>query len=182
MTDNVLIIGGGGRIGRSVAADLLSHTSAEVTLTGRRSAPRFALSARQRYRPLNLSDSGDLQAAIAAHQLVIHCGGPFRSRGLEVLTHCIDARTNYVDVADSPDYVAQALALGPAAQAAGVTAVVSTGVFPGISNSMVRQGIEELDRAESVHLSYLVAGSGGAGVTVMRTTFIVHFSSFLNVL
>ncbi|MEM8810013.1 MAG: saccharopine dehydrogenase, partial [Cyanobacteria bacterium P01_G01_bin.38] len=55
------------------------------------------------------------------------------------------------------------------------TCVVGTGVFPGISNSLVRLGIEQFDRAdqvETVHLSYLVAGSGGAGVTVMRTTFI----------
>ena len=28
---------------------------------------------------------------------------------------------------------------------------------------MVRQGIEQLERAQSVHLSYLVAGSGGGG-------------------
>ncbi|WP_322096549.1 MULTISPECIES: hypothetical protein [Planktothricoides] len=36
---------------------------------------------------------------------------------------------------------------------------------------MTRQAVEQLDQAESIHLSYVVAGSGGAGVTVMRTTF-----------
>jgi saccharopine dehydrogenase-like NADP-dependent oxidoreductase len=37
---------------------------------------------------------------------------------------------------------------------------------------MVRQGMDELDRAETIHLSYVVSGSGGAGITVMRTTFL----------
>ncbi|MEM6252737.1 MAG: saccharopine dehydrogenase NADP-binding domain-containing protein [Cyanobacteria bacterium P01_D01_bin.156] len=168
----VLIIGGSGRIGRSVAADLLCHTDVTMTLTGRRYQPTFELSSRQRYQSLSLEDHPALQQAIAAHDLVIHCAGPFRIRELTVLIQCIQQGTPYVDVADSPDYVSEALALGESAKAAGVTCIVSTGVFPGISNSMVRQGIERLDSAEDVHLSYLVAGSGGAGVTVMRTTFI----------
>ena len=36
---------------------------------------------------------------------------------------------------------------------------------------MVRHCVEQLDQSQEIHLSYLVAGSGGAGVTVMRTTF-----------
>ena len=67
----------------------------------------------------------------------------------------------YIYVADSPDYVNKALTYRQAVQEAGVTAVISTGIFPGISGSMVRQGIEQLDKADTVHLSYLVAGSGG---------------------
>lgn len=172
MVQQVLIIGGSGRIGRSVAADLLRHTDVVMTLTGRRSQAAFSLSPRQRYRALSLDDKVGLRAAIAEHDLVIHCAGPFRTRDLTVLVQCIEQKTPYIDVADSPDYVSEALALGEYAKAAGVTCIVSTGVFPGISNSMVRQGIERLDRADQVHLSYLVAGSGGAGVTVMRTTFI----------
>ncbi len=172
MVQQVLIMGGSGRIGRSVAADLLRHTDVAMTLTGRRSQAMFPLSSRQCYRRLALDDQAGIRAAIAEYDLVIHCAGPFRTRDLSVLAQCIEQRTPYIDVADSPDYVSEALALGENAKAAGVTCIVSTGVFPGISNSMVRQGIECLDQAEQVHLSYLVAGSGGAGVTVMRTTFI----------
>ena len=178
MGQRVLIIGGGGRIGRSVAADLLQHTEVTMTLTGRRSQPDFALHPRQRYQRLSLDNQAGLGDAIAQHDLVIHCAGPFRTRDLTVLTQCIEQKTPYIDVADSPDYVDKALALGTAAAAAGVTCILSTGVFPGISNSMVRQGIEQLDQADHVHLSYLVAGSGGAGVTVMRTTFIELLTPF----
>ncbi|MEL6161831.1 MAG: saccharopine dehydrogenase NADP-binding domain-containing protein [Cyanobacteria bacterium J06623_5] len=175
-----LIIGGSGRIGRSVATDILSHTGAQVTITGRRSAPDFELLPGQTYQILDLADGGEVERAIADHDLVIHCAGPFRSRNHHVLATCIAQKTPYLDVADSPDYVNQALSYREAAQAAGVTAIISTGIFPGISGSMVRQGVEQLDRAESVHLSYLVAGSGGAGVTVMRTTFIELQTPFMS--
>lgn len=172
MSPRVLIIGGSGRIGRSVAADLLRHTDAVMTLTGRRSRPGFQTMPRQRYQSLLLGNVEAVKDAVSRHDLVIHCAGPFRLRDFNILSQCIEQGTPYIDVADSPDYVGEALAFGDAAMAAGVTCIVSTGVFPGISNSMVRQGIEQLDQAKKVHLSYLVAGSGGAGVTVMRTTFI----------
>ena len=172
MVSKVLILGGSGRIGRSVAADLLRHTEAAITLTGRRSQVGFKLHPRQRYQPLSLDDHGGVRDAIAAHDLIIHCAGPFRTRDFYVLSQCIEQSTPYIDVADSPDYVSEALALNQVARVAGVTCIVSTGVFPGISNSMARQGIEQLEQPQHLHLSYLVSGSGGAGVTVMRTTFI----------
>lgn len=180
MTQKVLIIGGGGRIGRSVAADVLAYTAAEVTVTGRRAAASFALQNNQTYQALSLDDEPAVENAIAQHDLIVHCAGPFRSRNHHVLLSCIAQGKPYLDVADSPDYVNQALQYKALAQAANTTAIISTGIFPGISGSMVRQGVEQLDQAEGVHLSYLVAGSGGAGVTVMRTTFIELQTPFMS--
>ncbi len=182
MPQKVLVIGGSGRIGRSVATDLLAYTSAQVTITGRSQQAPASLNAGSNctFQSLNLENKEAVESAIAHHDLTVHCAGPFRSRDHHVLTSCIAQGKPYIDVADSPDYVNQALKYKKDAQAAGVTAVISTGIFPGISGSMVRQGIEQLDKAESVHLSYLVAGSGGAGVTVMRTTFIELQTPFMS--
>lgn len=183
MTQTVLVIGGNGRIGRSVAADVLTHTAAEVVVTGRQHSSEWLVGdglPRQRYQRLELSDHQAVEGAIAQHDLIIHCAGPFRHRDHHVLLSCIAQGKPYLDVADSPDYVNKALTYRQAAQEAGVTAVISTGIFPGISGSMVRQGIEQLDKAHTVHLSYLVAGSGGAGVTVMRTTFIELQTPFMS--
>ena len=180
MVQKVLVIGGGGRIGRSVAADILTHTAAQVTVTGRRAAASFALQNNQHYLALDLDDKPAVAAAIAQHDLTIHCAGPFRNRNHHVLLSCIAQGKPYLDVADSPDYVNQALKYKEQAQAAGVTAIVATGIFPGLSGSMARQGIEQLDEAERIHLSYLVAGSGGAGVTVMRTTFLELQTPFMS--
>jgi len=181
MTDRVLILGGRGRIGSSVAQDIASHTSAEITITSRNAEAAIAASqhigsqhigSQVRSLPLDLADKDKLREAIASSNLVIHCAGPFHYRDANVLKTCIDMGVNYLDVSDHRSFTRKALDLCPAAKAAGVTAIVNTGVFPGISNSMVRQGVEKLDQPERIHLSYLVAGSGGAGVTVMRTTFL----------
>ena len=85
MAQKVLVIGGNGRIGRSVAADILTYTAAEVTVTGRQAAACFALQSNQRYQQLLLEDESAVERAIAQHDLTIHCAGPFRSRNHHVL-------------------------------------------------------------------------------------------------
>ncbi len=176
MTDRILIIGGTGRIGSSVAQDLASHTSAEITVTGRQLVSGTLMSSTLgppvQFLALDLADADGLRRAIASHNLVIHCAGPFVYRDATVLKTCIEEGVNYLDVSDNRAFTRKAFACRDAATAAGVTAIINTGIFPGISNSMVRHDVEQLDQAERIHLSYVVAGSGGAGVTVMRTTFL----------
>ncbi len=176
MSQKVLILGGRGQIGRNVALDLLAHTSAQVAITGRGSNTEYPLlgsdDSRLQYIAVDLADHESLRSVIALADLVVHCAGPFRQRDSSVLKFCIEQGINYVDVSDDRVFTQAALAYSPAAQSAGVTAVINTGVFPGISNSMVRQAVEQLEIPEEIHISYVVAGSGGAGVTVMRTTFL----------
>lgn len=176
MTQQVLILGGTGRIGTQIAADLLAHTAAQVTIAGRN--PEVGIKRSQelgnrcRFAAIDLNDWIYLLDSIAQSNLVIHCAGPFHHRNAIVLKACIDLGVNYLDVSDHPSFTCKAIALRAKAEAAGITAIVNTGVFPGISNSMVRRDIEQLDVAQKVHLSYVVGGSGGAGLTVMRSTFL----------
>lgn len=176
MTDRILILGGRGRIGSSVARDLAKHTPAEIIITGRSFDPgvcdRLRLGPQVQFLALDLADTEKLQQAIASVNVVVHCAGPFHYRDANVLRICIEKKVNYVDVSDHRSFTNKILQYREQAVAAGVTAIVNTGVFPGISNSMVRHDVEQFDVLEKIHLSYLVAGSGGAGVTVMRTTFL----------
>ena len=186
LSKKVLILGGLGRIGRQVAADLLNHTDAAVTVTGRQLPTTEDLSFFPRFVDvikLDLAVDQTLMAAIRQQDLVIHCAGPFHHRDGRVLQHCLDAGVDYVDVSDHRSFYQRVKPLHENAIASGVTAILNTGIFPGISNSMVRQGIEQLDKAETIQLSYVVAGSGGAGLTVMRTTFLglrEPFQAWLN--
>ncbi len=176
MTARVLILGGRGRIGSSIAQDIATYTQAEVIITTRK--PAAAIAVKQRLGSqveilsLDLADIAALNKAIASADLVVHSAGPFHYRDASVLKICIEQGVNYLDVSDHPSFTRKALAYQSAAAEAGVTAIVNTGIFPGISNSMVREGVEQFDQAQRIHLSYLVSGSGGAGVTVMRTTFL----------
>lgn len=175
MGANVLIIGGSGRIGQQIAADLIQYSAAKVTLTGRRSPPLRSLQnllQRSRYQPLDLDNQTALNQAIATADLVIHAAGPFHERDLRVLQSCIHHSVPYLDVCDQRRYTTEALGLHDQACTAGVTAVIGTGIFPGISNSLVKQDVEQLETCDRIHLSYVVGGSGGAGKTVMKTTFL----------
>jgi saccharopine dehydrogenase-like NADP-dependent oxidoreductase len=172
----VLVVGGTGRIGQSVAVDLLRYTPAEVILTGRSSPQGQRIAAafgrRVSFQPLDLEQPEALARLVASSALVVHCAGPFHHRDARVLQQCIDHHVSYIDVSDHRSFTQQSLQYRQAAIDAGITAIVNTGVFPGLSNSMVRQDVEALDQANHIHLSYVVAGSGGAGRTVMRTTFL----------
>jgi saccharopine dehydrogenase-like NADP-dependent oxidoreductase len=176
MKNRVLIIGGRGRIGRSVAQDIATYTQAEITITGRSLIARkdvsLPLGDRVEFLMLDLAEVDKLSEAIANCNLVIHCAGPFHYRDTNVLEICIAHGVNYVDVSDHRSYTSKTLNYHEKAAAAGVTAIINSGIFPGISNSMVRQGVEQFEQPEKIHLSYLVSGSGGAGITVMRTTFL----------
>ncbi|MEB3216349.1 MAG: saccharopine dehydrogenase NADP-binding domain-containing protein [Nostocales cyanobacterium 94392] len=171
MTQRVLILGGRGRIGSSVAQDIAKHTQANITVTG-----RTAIQLRHDYSlehlALDLAETEKLYEVISNADIVVHCAGPFHYRDTEVLRICIEQGVNYVDVSDHRSYTSKVLTLHEQAAEKGITAVINTGIFPGISNSMVRQCVEQFDRPEKIHLSYVVAGSGGAGVTMMRTTFL----------
>ena len=169
MSKKVLVIGGYGRIGKSIAKDIVERTDAEVTITSRKTQPQLD---NFRFLALDLSDRQQLQKAIASHDLAIHCAGPFHYRDARVLETCIECGVNYLDVSDHRSFYQKAIKYQDKAIASGITAILNTGIFPGISNSMVKQGVEQFDKPQKIHLSYVVAGSGGAGLTVMRTTFL----------
>lgn len=188
MNQVVLVLGGRGRIGQAIGQDLLTHTTATVVATGRSPivSEQEALQTTHRPTPscyreqcLALEEDAALHSAITAADLVIHCAGPFHHRDDRVLQACIRHGVNYIDVSDHRGFTAGAIALHEAARAAGVTAVVNAGIFPGISNSMVRQGVETFDQVDRVQLNYGVGGSGGAGITVLRTTFLGVLHPFL---
>lgn len=101
----VLVIGGCGRIGASVAQDILTHTNSQVIVTSRK--PQ-TVTAPLKFLALDLEDPAALKNAareadlfeIASVDLVIHCAGPFHYREGTVLKTCIDLGVNYLDVSD----------------------------------------------------------------------------------
>ncbi|MGK7949700.1 MAG: saccharopine dehydrogenase family protein [Xenococcaceae cyanobacterium] len=170
MNQKVVVIGGCGRIGKSVALDIANYTDAEVTITSRQFQEKIENPLK--FLVLDLADTEGLKKAIAASDLVVHCAGPFHFRDGRVLKICIEQGVNYLDVSDHRSFYERVIKYQNEAINSGVTAILNTGIFPGISNSMVRQAVEQLYEPNKIHLSYVVGGSGGAGLTVMRTTFL----------
>ena len=120
----VLVIGGCGRIGKSVAQDIISHTDAEVTITSRNSETQ--IEAPFKFLTLDLTNHEQLQDAIAPQDLVIHCAGPFHHRDGIVLETCIDLEVNYIDVSDHRSFYERVIQHQEKAISKGVTAILNT--------------------------------------------------------
>eukprot|EP00899_Mesostigma_viride_P002430 jgi/Mesvir1/12188/Mv00425-RA.2 len=190
---SVVVIGGSGRVGSSVVSALLGSDSAlDITIAGRSSERAQAAinglgDQRQtvKFVRCDIDDPQQLKAAVAGKSLVIHTAGPFqRKPTCAVLEACISEKVPYIDVCDDVEYSKRARSLSAKAKAAGVPAITTTGIYPGVSNVIAaeiiakgRQGSKESNTASSeptkLQFSYYTAGSGGAGPTILATSFLL---------
>ncbi len=195
-TLDVLVIGGNGRVGASTVHWLnrLSGRSSgdqplRLAIGGRSRANFDAVRRRLHlpelvFRPVDLE--GGLEALISAvrgAQLVVHTAGPFQGRSEpDLLRACIAAGVPYCDVCDDFALSRQAKTLSGEAAAVGIPAVVSCGIWPGVSALMAARAVEQLggpEACERVELSFFTAGTGGAGPTIVSATFLLLASRVL---
>ncbi|KAL4424432.1 hypothetical protein ABPG77_006370 [Micractinium sp. CCAP 211/92] len=198
-TKNVVVLGGTGRVGASTAAALAAAVpGARLSLAGRSEASFQEAIARRpelsSASPLrcDIDDPSSLAAALKGADLVIHAAGPFQRRSdCAVLEAAIAAGVPYMDVCDDTEYSQRAKELHAKAQAAGVPAITTAGIYPGVSNVMAahmislnggeynedgsyaEQAPEGAPRPKRLLYSYFTAGTGGAGPTIMETTLLL---------
>jgi saccharopine dehydrogenase-like NADP-dependent oxidoreductase len=184
MTQRIFIVGGTGKIGLAVACDLLSHTRAELILTGRNRAKGKAIAAalpdRCRFLPLDLATAtvDELAGLLDGVDLAIQCAGPFRTLPPALLAACIVAGVDYIDVCDDRRATAWRLGLHNAARSAGITALIDIGTFPGIDNVMVAHLLAQRPQVEDIRLYFACAGSGAGGYGVLETMFLAVSSAY----
>ena len=143
MAQRVVVLGATGVFGSRIAARLAHDGRFELVLAGRREAPLEALrasigDARVRIRALDTACAG-FPAALAAlePQLVIHAAGPFQGQDYRVAEACIDAGSDYVDLADGRDFVCGFSRLDERARAAGRLLVSGASSVPALSSAAV---------------------------------------------
>ena len=96
---------------------------------------------------------------------------------LQVLRAAVAARVPYMDVCDDVDYSQEIRGLSADAAAAGIPAVTTCVIYPGLSNVMatalVRQMRARGVSPKSLKFSYYTAGTGGVGGTILASTFLL---------
>ena len=107
----------------------------------------------------------------------MHTAGPFQQReDPALLRAALDARIPYVDVCDELELSRNAKALSERAARQDVPAVVSCGIWPGVSALMAAEAVEKLGgqgACERLEFSFFTAGTGGAGPTIVSATFLL---------
>ncbi|CAO2204929.1 unnamed protein product [Urochloa humidicola] len=179
----VLVLGGTGRVGGSTATALSKFRPDLNILVGGRNREKgesFAakLGERSEFVQVDTRNVRMLEKALQGVDLVVHTAGPFqRAEECTVLQAAISTKTAYIDVCDDTDYSWRAKDFHEQAKAAGVPAITTTGIYPGVSNVMAAELVHaarsEKSEPERLRFFYYTAGTGGAGPTILTTSFLL---------
>jgi len=190
----IVLIGGTGRVGASTASALLQTVPDSKLILGSRTVQSYKNTLERRpelrhssHIVLDVNQASTVESAIEGADLVVHTAGPFQRRGkCTVLEAAIKMKIPYIDVCDDTDYSKEAKKLHLKAIEAGVPAIITGGIYPGLSNVMAAHMIETANEKNNageseepkvdpsrVLYSYFTAGTGGAGPTILETTFLL---------
>ncbi|KAF5937041.1 hypothetical protein HYC85_024547 [Camellia sinensis] len=180
----VLILGGTGRVGGSIATALSALCpDLRIVVGGRnkeKGATRVAqLGKNSEFAEVNIDDMESLEATLHDADLVVHTAGPFQqAERCTVLEAAIKTKTAYVDVCDDTTYAWRAKSYMSKALAANIPAITTGGIYPGVSNVMAAELVraarsESKGEPERLRFSYYTAGTGGAGPTILATSFLL---------
>ncbi|XP_021899245.1 uncharacterized protein LOC110815653 isoform X2 [Carica papaya] len=178
----VLILGGTGRVGGSTAI-ALSNLCPElrVIIGGRNREKGDAMAAKlgknSEFAEVNIDEVESLKTALS--DLVVHTAGPFQqAEKCTVLEAAIETKTAYIDVCDDTSYAFRAKSFKDRAIAANIPAITTGGIYPGVSNVMAAELVrvarsESKGEPERLRFHYYTAGTGGAGPTILVTSFLL---------
>ncbi|CAI9106184.1 OLC1v1005267C1 [Oldenlandia corymbosa var. corymbosa] len=180
----VLVLGGTGRVGGSTAIALSKLCpQLQIIIAGRNkergSAMVDKLGDSSKFTAINIDDFNMLHEALIDVDLVVHCAGPFQqAQKCAVLEAAIQTKTAYVDVCDDTSYAYRAKSYMDKAASAGIPAITTAGIYPGVSNVMAAELVraakgETKGQPERLRYYYYTAGSGGAGPTILATSFLL---------
>lgn len=143
----IVVLGGGGRVGRRIAELLVARSLGEVTIADY--APGDPYPGTERVR-VDASNADELDVLLKANDLVVNCVGPFDQWGTTVLQAAIAAGTDYFDICDDPKPTLDLLELDDAAREAGVRAVIGLGASPGLANLLSMVAAKQLDEVDLI--------------------------------
>jgi hypothetical protein len=202
---NVLVVGGSGRVGGSTVRWLKTLSDRQqnpvtITVGGRRNES-YQAAIRNKVIPsevnfLSMDIDGDesvLKRTLEQWKsstnekeggcMAVHTGGPFQGRTSPVLLRsCIELSMPYADVCDEWELAEiSKVELVQQAKDAGVPAIVSCGIRPGVSALMATEGVAKVKKKsseqdaqiESIDYSFFTAGTGNAGPTIVSATFLL---------
>ena len=163
----ILILGGAGHTGRSIARHLLEQSEATLTIAGRRldKACTFADELNQGYPGqraaavyADAADTDSLQAAFRGHILVV-VASPTTSYVENVVQAALETGVDYLDVQLSARKYSLLQSRAGEIERQGRCFITEAGFHPGLPSGLVRYAAAQLDTIESaITAGYLNMG------------------------
>jgi saccharopine dehydrogenase-like NADP-dependent oxidoreductase len=105
---------------------------------------------------LDVTDTKRITELASEFDVVFNAVGPYMKFGVPTLEAVIEAGVDYLDVCDDHDATEEMLNLHDKAEKAGMTAIVSLGQSPGITNMQAKYVSEMLDSVDSMKVVWAV--------------------------
>jgi len=170
----VVVLGGGGGIGRVVARSLAHAAEFDEIVVADARLDAAAETARlvgpkAHAVKVDATSPESLASVLAGARVAVGCIGPFYRFGPPMLAAAIAAKVDWVDVCDDLEPTRKMLELDGAAKAAGISAVIGMGNSPGLANVFVRLCADALlDAVESVDIYHVHGGEPEEGPAVLK--------------
>ena len=173
----ILILGGYGTFGGRLALLLAGEAGLTLLIAGRSVAKAEAFRRQLRgaaaSQALLFDRDGDVGTQLAAIRpdLVVDASGPFQAYGVDpyrVVKACIAAGSNYMDLADSPDFVWGIARFDAGARAAGLHVLSGVSSFPVLTAAVVRRLSRDMARVGSIRAGIAPSPYAGVGLNVIR--------------
>lgn len=173
---NVLVLGGYGFFGERIATELARNSAIRVFVGGRNRSKAL-----QVCRALHLAPEQAIEVDAHAEGLVarlaslgvntlVHTAGPFQGQDYNVARAAIQARANYVDLADGRAFVSGITELDAAARSAGVTVISGASSVPGLSSAVVDQYVPAFGRLDAIRIG-IGTGARAPGIATVKGIF-----------
>ena len=169
----VLVLGGYGFFGSRICAALARNPRIHLIIAGRDQSKASALAYQlgiggDRARVV---DAGSPQLAAMLRKLevgtLIHTAGPFQEQNYAVARAAIQARCNYLDLADGREFVGGITSLDAAARAAGVAIVSGVSSLPALTAAVVDRYLPEFARLDAIR-SGITSGAVVPGLATLK--------------
>jgi saccharopine dehydrogenase-like NADP-dependent oxidoreductase len=172
----VLVLGGYGFFGHRISAALATTASMQV-LVGGRDLGRANAATRAIGLPLEHAvaiDAHDKDLADVLRRLhvdvLIHTAGPFQGQDYSVARAAIEARCNYIDLADGRQFVAGVSSLSTVASAAGVTVISGASSVPALSSAVIDRYLPRFGRLDAIRIG-ISSGARAPGLATVSGVF-----------
>lgn len=150
--DKILIIGGYGQVGRSIAEQLAPLFPGRVIVAGRHLEKAKTTVAEIGHdaeaRAVNIF-AEDIIDALNGVMLAVTCLDQTDTRFVE---QCLSQGIHYVDISADYDFLSQVEKLDDLAKRNSVAAILSVGVAPGLTNMLAARASKRMDKVDRIDL------------------------------